>query len=196
MGAARWGGAAAHTLCPVERSTAIVGDRWTMLIVRELFAGCSRFDEMQAQTGATAQMLSARLKRLEADGMVERRIYSRRPTRYEYVLTPMGRDFFPVILAYRAWAETWCKSEGEPLAIRTTHRTCRSEVGLDGVCPTCGERVPISDLDAEPGPEYAAERRRRHEAYRARSQRPAGRRGTSAIDKRAGSTRRAANRTR
>ncbi|BBX40960.1 winged helix-turn-helix transcriptional regulator [Mycobacterium simiae] len=196
MGAARWGGAEADTLCPVARSTAIVGDRWTMLIVRELFAGCSRFDEMHAQTGATAQMLSARLKRLEADGMVERRIYSRRPTRYEYVLTPMGRDFFPVMLAYRAWAETWCKSEDEPLAIRTTHRTCGTEVGLDGVCPTCDERVPISDLDAEPTPEYAAERQQRSQAYRARPQRPAGRRSTSTVTKRATPTTRAANRTR
>src|ERR1700753_4255496 len=83
------------TLCPVARSTAIIGDRWTLLIVRELFAGCSRFDEIQAQTGATAQMLSTRLKRLEADGMGERRAYRRRPARYEYVLAPMGSDSLP-----------------------------------------------------------------------------------------------------
>ena len=172
MAKSRWADIG-DTLCPVARSTAIIGDRWTLLIVRELFAGCSRFDEIQAQTGATAQMLSTRLKRLEADGMVERRIYSERPARYEYVLTPMGSDFFPVILAFRAWAETWCKGDGEPLAIRTMHRTCGSEIGLDGVCPTCGELVPISDLDSEPGPEYAAERRQRHEAYKARPSRGA-----------------------
>jgi len=174
MAVAERGEVAADTLCPVARATAIVGDRWTTLIVRELFAGCSRFDEIQAQTGATAQMLSSRLKRLEADGIVERRPYSRRPTRYEYLLTPMGRDFFPVILAYRAWAETWCKSESEPLAIRTTHRGCGTEVGLDGVCPTCGEHVPASDLDSEPSPEYAAERQLRHEAYRARTRSTSG----------------------
>jgi DNA-binding HxlR family transcriptional regulator len=164
----KWGDAG-DTLCPVARSTAIVGDRWTMLIIRELFAGCTRFDEIQAQTGATAQMLSTRLKRLETDGMVERRAYSQRPTRYEYVLTPMGRDFFPVILAFRAWAETWCKGEGEPLAIRTTHRTCGTEIGLDGLCPTCGEIVAVSDMDAQPGPEYAAERQRRQKAYKTRT---------------------------
>lgn len=160
----------ADTLCPVSRSMAIVGDRWAMLIVRELFAGCTRFDEIQAQTGATAQMLSARLKRLEAEGMVDRRVYSRRPVRHEYVLTPMGGDFFPVILAFRAWAETWCKSVDEPLAIRTTHRSCGTEIGLDGICPTCHEIVAPSDMDAQPGPEYAAERRQRQEAYRTRSQ--------------------------
>jgi DNA-binding HxlR family transcriptional regulator len=166
----KWG-AVEETLCPVARSTAIVGDRWTLLIVRELFAGCTRFDEIQAQTGSTAQMLSTRLKRLEADGMVERRAYSSRPARYEYVLTPMGLDFFPVILAFRAWAETWCKGEDEPLAIRTTHPVCGTEIGLGGLCPTCGETVAPSDMDARPGPEYAAERRQRYEAYKARSQR-------------------------
>ena len=163
----------ADTLCPVARSTAIVGDRWTMLVVRELFAGGARFDELQAQTGATAQMLSTRLKRLEAQGMVQRRIYSRRPVRYEYVLTPMGRDFFPVILAFRAWGETWCKGADEPLAICTTHRACGTEIGLDAICPTCHESVVPSDMDAQPGPEYAAERRQRQEAYRTRSHRPA-----------------------
>src|ERR1700752_864305 len=97
------------TLCPVARSTAIVGDRWTMLIIRELFTGCARFDEIQAQTGATAQMLAARLKRLEAEGLIERGGYSPRPVRHEYLLTRMGREFSPVIFALRAWGETWCK---------------------------------------------------------------------------------------
>jgi DNA-binding HxlR family transcriptional regulator len=171
MKAPKWG-EFAETLCPVARSTAIVGDRWTMLVVRELFAGSARFDEIQAQTGATAQMLSARLKRLEAEGMVERRVYSQRPLRHEYALTPMGRDFFPVILAFRAWGETWCKGKDEPLAIRTTHRECGTEIGLDGVCPTCRVRVVPSDVDAQPGYEYVAERQQRQEAYRSRSQRP------------------------
>jgi DNA-binding HxlR family transcriptional regulator len=72
---------------------AIVGDRWTVLILRELFSGCSRFNEIQAQTGATAQMLATRLKRLEADGLLEQNVYSQRPVRREYKLTPMGREF-------------------------------------------------------------------------------------------------------
>ena len=155
------------TLCPVARSTAIVGDRWTMLIIRELFAGCARFDEIQAQTGATAQMLATRLKRLEAEGMIERRVYSRRPLRNEYLLTRMGREFYPVIFALRAWGETWCKGADEPLAVRMTHRKCGTEVGLDGLCPTCHEIVPRSDMDAQPSPEWAAERRRRQEAFKA-----------------------------
>jgi DNA-binding HxlR family transcriptional regulator len=155
------------TLCPVARSTAIIGDRWTMLIIRELFAGGARFDEIQAQTGTTAQMLAARLKRLEAEGMIERHVYSRRPLRHEYLLTRMGREFYPIILALRAWGETWCKGADEPPAVRMTHRKCGTEVALDGLCSTCHEIVPASDVDAQPSPEYAAERQQRREAYKA-----------------------------
>lgn len=150
-----------ETECPIARSMAIVGDRWTMLVIRELFSGSHRFDEIQAQTGATSQMLSTRLKRLEADGLVERRAYSRRPLRHEYRLTPMGRDFYPVIFALRAWGETWCKGPDEAVAIRMTHRKCGSEIGLDGVCPSCHEIVPRSDMDTAPSPKYAEERERR-----------------------------------
>jgi hypothetical protein len=114
-------------------------------------------------------MLAARLKRLEAEGMIERHVYSRRPLRHEYLLTRMGRDFYPIILALRAWGETWCKGADEPLAVRMTHRKCGTEVGLDGLCPTCHEIVPPSDMDAQRSPEYAVERRRRQETYKAQA---------------------------
>jgi DNA-binding HxlR family transcriptional regulator len=160
---------AEETLCPVARSTALVGDRWTLLIVRELLAGTRRFDELQAQTGATAQALSARLKRLEADDLIERRIYSHRPVRHEYFLTAMGADLYPVILALRAWGERWCKGADEPVAVRITHRRCGSEVSSAGTCPTCREPLARSELESEHHPAWAAERRRKHEEFRARS---------------------------
>jgi hypothetical protein len=81
----------------------------------------------------------------------------------------MGREFYPIILALRAWGETWCKGADEPLAVRMTHRKCGTEVGLDGLCPTCHEILPPSDMDAKPSPEYAVERRRRQEAYKAQA---------------------------
>ena len=154
-------------MCPIARATAIVGDRWTIPIIRELFTGSARFDEIQAQTGSTAQMLASRLKRLESEGMIERRVYSRRPLRHEYVLTRMGREFYPVIFALRAWGETWCKGKDEPLAVRMTHRKCGAEVGLDGMCPKCRRTVARSDMDAQPNAEWAEERRQRQEDYRA-----------------------------
>src|ERR1700678_3120316 len=91
------------TVCPIARSTAIVGDRWTMLFMRELFASCTTFEEIQAQTGATPQMLATRLKRLEGEELVERRVYNERPVRHEYLLTQKGRELFPVIVALRNW---------------------------------------------------------------------------------------------
>src|SRR4051794_7038549 len=90
------------TLCPVARGASVVGDRWTVLVLRELFSENHRFEEIQAQTGATPQMVAARLKTLEAEGLIERRRYSARPLRHDYHLTPKGEAFYPVILALRA----------------------------------------------------------------------------------------------
>jgi DNA-binding HxlR family transcriptional regulator len=154
------------TLCPIARATAVVGDRWTIPIIRELFVGSARFDEIQAQTGSTAQMLASRLKRLETEGLIERRVYSRRPLRHEYVLTRKGREFYPVVFALRAWGETWCKGEDEPLAVRMIHRKCGAEVGLDGMCPKCRKIVTRADMDAQQNPEWAEERRQRQEDYK------------------------------
>jgi DNA-binding HxlR family transcriptional regulator len=149
------------TLCPVARSQEIVGDRWSVLVLRELFMGNGRFDDMQAQTGATPQMLASRLKKLEAYGLIERRPYSQRPLRHEYVLTRMGADFYPVILALRAWGETWCKSEAEGVAVQYTHIPCGMDPGLGMVCRHCGIELKRSDLIAQPSAPYENERKLR-----------------------------------
>jgi DNA-binding HxlR family transcriptional regulator len=149
------------TLCPIAHSTGLVGDRWSILIVRELLMGQSRFQDLQAQTGATSQMLAARLKRLEADGLVERHAYSERPPRHEYRLTPKGRHLMPVILALRAWGEQWCKPEGEGPATRMFHRACETELELDGRCPSCDVLVAWTDQRGQPSEAWADERRQR-----------------------------------
>jgi DNA-binding HxlR family transcriptional regulator len=160
----------ANTVCPVARSLAIVGDRWTMLILRELFLGSCRFEEVQAQTEISSQLLASRLKRLAADGLVERHPYSHRPLRHEYRLTEMGRDFFPVILALRAWGEKWCKSADEALAVRFTHRKCGHDAGLGTTCAWCGEPIyERQDLDAELSQRFAAERLKRRSTFKARA---------------------------
>jgi DNA-binding HxlR family transcriptional regulator len=157
-----------ETLCPVARAQTIVGDRWTILTLRELFIGSHRFDEIQAQTGATPQMVTARLKKLEADGLIERRPYNQRPPRYEYHLTEKGRAFYPVILALRAWGETWCKSPGESLAVQYTHRLCGQPAGLGPSCEACGQPLQREDLIAEQSPAYQGERKARWEAFKSR----------------------------
>ncbi|WP_338524823.1 helix-turn-helix domain-containing protein [Pseudomonas batumici] len=147
-----------ETLCPIARAEAIVGDRWTVLVLRELFMGSHRFDEIQAQTGGTPQMVATRLKNMEADGLVERRRYSERPPRYEYHLTPKGDAFFPVVLALRAWGETWCKSPEEGLAVRFVHRQCGKPAGLGPLCEHCGELLQHEALISEPSVSYIVER--------------------------------------
>lgn len=149
------------TLCPIAHSTGLVGDRWSILIVRELLMGQTRFQDLQAQTGATGQMLAARLKRLEADGVVERRAYTQRPLRHEYRLTAKGFHLMPVILALRTWGETWCKPAGEELAVRMFHRACGSELELGGRCPACDHLVAWTDMQAQPTAAYRAERAHR-----------------------------------
>ncbi len=155
-----------ETLCPIARAESIVGDRWTVLVLRELFMGSHRFDEIQAQTGGTPQMVATRLKNMESDGLVERRPYSERPPRYEYHLTPKGKAFFSVVLALRAWGETWCKSPEEGLAVRFVHRQCGKPAGLGPLCEHCGELLHREELLSEPSAAYIAERTARRETLK------------------------------
>src|SRR3546814_14726677 len=89
--------------CPIARSLERVGEWWNILILREAFYGSTRFDEFQASLGIATNTLTRRLNALVQEGLLERRRYSDRPPRHEYVLTPKGRDFRPVLLALLAW---------------------------------------------------------------------------------------------
>ncbi|WP_278923309.1 winged helix-turn-helix transcriptional regulator [Pseudophaeobacter profundi] len=91
--------------CPLARAMGVVGDRWTLLILRECFLGVRRFDGFQKRLGVTRHLLAERLKRLETMGVLERRPYQQRPLRHEYRLTPSGKSFAPVLLAMQGWAE-------------------------------------------------------------------------------------------
>ena len=153
------------TLCPVARTEDVVGDRWTVLVLRELFMRSHRFEEIQAQTGATPQMVAIRLKNLMAEGLVERRQYSKRPPRYEYHLTEKGDAFYPVLMALRAWGETWRKSSKEGLAVYYTHRPCGKPAGLGPICEGCGQQLHRKDLKGELNPRYRSERESRWEAF-------------------------------
>ena len=91
--------------CPVARTLSVVGDRWTLLILRDCFLGHSRFEEFAASTGATRHIVSARLKRLVEMGLLERKTYSERPKRYEYILTEKGRELAPALLTFKEWGK-------------------------------------------------------------------------------------------
>jgi DNA-binding HxlR family transcriptional regulator len=100
--------------CPVARALEVVGEWWSLLILRDAFRGRRRFEEFQESLGIARNILSRRLKGLVAAGLLERRAYSERPPRYEYRLTPKGRDLFPVLMALMNWGNRWATPPGGP----------------------------------------------------------------------------------
>ncbi|HEX4874132.1 MAG TPA: helix-turn-helix domain-containing protein, partial [Sphingorhabdus sp.] len=148
--------------CPVGRTAELIGDRAVILILRDLFFGIRRFDAFQANTGIGPQLLSDRLKRMEQDGVIEKRLYQQRPARHEYWLTEKGKALFDVLYAMRNWAERWTYTpdetgDGGP-AMRYTHRKCGADVGLSTICPKCGETLGYGDLKGVMSPALRAER--------------------------------------
>lgn len=163
--------------CPIARCLAVVGDRWTMLIMRELFFGNCRFDGLQAQTGMSPHLLSTRLKRLEADGVLARRAYQQKPPRYEYVLTDSGHDLYPVLMTLAGWGRKWGGLDGSAPALRTTHRHCGNEVHAGLACMACGEPFTRDDVDTTFSDGFIDERRERMDAFQAAKKLAAGKEG-------------------
>ncbi len=102
-----------HMQCPVARSLERVGEWWNILILRDAFYGLTRFDEFQTSLGIATNTLTRRLNALVEEGLLERRLYSERPPRHEYILTARGRDFRPVLLALMAWGNRNFAPEGK-----------------------------------------------------------------------------------
>jgi len=105
--------------CPIARTTDLVGDWWTPIIMREAFLGRRRFDDFQQALSLSRGVLAQRLSRLVDEGMLEKRLYQERPPRYEYVLSEQGRDFYPVLAAMFRWGSDWLWKDGErsPMAL-------------------------------------------------------------------------------
>jgi DNA-binding HxlR family transcriptional regulator len=103
--------------CPIARSLDLVGEWWSILILRDAFRGIRRFDDFQASLGIARNMLSRRLKRLVEAGLLETRAYSEHPPRHEYRLTDKGRDFHPVLMTLMAWGNRWVQRERTAIAV-------------------------------------------------------------------------------
>lgn len=134
--------------CPAAATLQIVGERWSLLVVRELLFGVRRFDAIARNTGAPRDRLTARLRSLEETGIVERRAYQDRPARYEYHLTEAGRDLAPVVFALFTWGGRWLFDES-PVELR--HRAADGHehvLPLDSPrhCPTCDEPLRPEDV--------------------------------------------------
>lgn len=130
--------------CLLARALEVVGERWTLLIVRDAFFGVRRYSDFLTHLGIPKAVLSERLKGLVADGILERRQDPERPSRKVYELTQAGRDLWPAIFALRSWAARYRSPDVTRRAF--THIGCGTELASDGSCPTCQSTPAASDI--------------------------------------------------
>lgn len=151
--------------CSVARALEVVGERWTLLVLRDLLLGLRRFDELQADLGVARNVLSARLEKLEALGVVRRVPYSERPLRHEYRLTDAGRDLWPTVHALMSWGDRHATADGGPPVV-VRHRGCGGAIDAHRVCLACHAPVELHDVQAEPGPGAGPDHPLRHRPER------------------------------
>jgi DNA-binding HxlR family transcriptional regulator len=137
--------------CSIARTLDVVGEWWTLLILRDAFEGTRRFDDFQSSLGLARSVLTARLRRLTEHGVLERRAYQERPPRYEYHLTEKGRALFPIIAAMLKWGDDWAPGENGPPAI-LVHDTCGEPMHPVLTCPHCRGDVTPANTHGEAGP--------------------------------------------
>jgi DNA-binding HxlR family transcriptional regulator len=137
----------------VGRALALVGERWTLLILREAFFGVRRYGQLARNLNIPRPTLSARLRTLVDAGLLERVPYARNPDRHEYRLTDAGRDLFPAIIALMRWGdEHLAGPEGPPIVLR--HKACGEIADPRLTCHHCGQEIHVHDVTPEPGPGF------------------------------------------
>ena len=137
--------------CSLARSLDVIGDWWTPLIVRDVYLGVTRFDDIAEDLGISRNLLTRRLKHLVDKGILRQEPYQTRPVRNDYRLTDAGMDLVPVILALTGWGDRWVQPmEGQP--IRLVHRHCGQHFEPRVTCSACGEEIKAGDVLALPGP--------------------------------------------
>ena len=141
----------ADTRCSVARSVAVIGDRWTLMIVRDSFLGVRRFEDFERRLGISRSIIADRLKRLVEAGVLRREIYQDRPVRHEYRLTERGLALHPVILAIVHWGDVQFAGEAGPPMLHR-HKACGCDFTPITTCSACGEPVTARDVEVRPGP--------------------------------------------
>ena len=131
--------------CSVARTLEIVGERWTLLILRDAFLGVRRFDDFQRNLGIARNVLNTRLQRLVDAGLLERRRYQDRPARYEYRLTDKGLDLWPALVALMQWGDRHAATEDGP-PLRLEHRDCGGVMTDRRTCAACGAELGVRDV--------------------------------------------------
>ena len=138
-------------VCSVARALEVVGERWTMLIIRDVFLGVRRFEDLQRELGIARNTLAARLDKLTRDGILERRRYNEHPPRDEFRLTQQGLDLWPAIVALMQWGDEYRPSPGG-LPTVLEHRGCGGAVSSHRICERCGAELEPRDISAHAGP--------------------------------------------
>ena len=139
-------------VCSIAGVMAAIGDRWGLLILRDLVCGLTRYEDLRKSSGVTNATLSDRLKHLETHGLIERRRYQVNPERFEYVLTAKGRQVGPVMPMLAQIGDRWGVSGADASPMRFVNAKTGAEVAVGFVDRTTGEQVRAQDLSIEPGP--------------------------------------------
>jgi DNA-binding HxlR family transcriptional regulator len=136
--------------CSVAQCLEVIGEWWSMLVVRDAFLGVTRFDDFQRRLGISRNILQQRLARLVDAGVLVRVPYSEHPPRHDYKLTDKGRDLWPVLTAMRQWGDRHAAPSGPPLYV--VHKACGSAGEAAFVCCSCEEPLGPRDVDVVAGP--------------------------------------------
>lgn len=136
--------------CSIARSLEIVGDRWTLLVIRSAFEGVRRFDDFQEALGVARNVLTDRLARLCEEGIMRRHRYQERPDRFEYRLTRKGVGLWPAMMSLLLWGDTHYAENGPPVFVQ--HTGCGGRLTTALTCDACGRSLGPTDIEPVPGP--------------------------------------------
>lgn len=137
--------------CSIAQSLERIGDWWTLLILRDIYVGLQRFDELVQDLGISRNLLTNRLGHLVQHGIVVRRRYSDHPPRYRYLLSDAGKELVPVVMALAAWGDRWATPEGGP-PVRFIHSGCGHHFTPRVSCSVCGGAIDQDQVQLEAGP--------------------------------------------
>ena len=148
--------------CSIARTLAIIGDRWTAMIIRNAFLGIRRFDDFQRNLGVTRHVLADRLKFLVEHNIFQKVPYSDSQKRYEYRLTAQGLDLYPIIMSMMKWGDTWLDENlGAP--VEYIHQPCGKKFSPVLVCSDCGEALYARQVTPIAGPGLSAYYAHKHQ---------------------------------
>jgi DNA-binding HxlR family transcriptional regulator len=136
--------------CSVAQCLEVVGEWWSMLLVRDAFLGVTRFDEFQQRLGISRNILDQRLNWLVGKGVLAKIPYSEHPPRFDYRLTDKGRDLWPILSTMRQWGDKYAAPDGPPMLV--THKACGQVADAMLTCSACGEPIGPREVRAAPGP--------------------------------------------